>query len=80
MKKLYKKFKGFKVLCGEYGGVVCGYCENHFLVATLDRPACSFRRTKPDTFIEEEYVDSQYRYFYADESMLEKQTKSGRKR
>lgn len=80
MSLVYKKFKGFKVKHQSYSGTVCGINSDKILAATEDSPACAFKKSEldKDTFIEEEYRDKKYTYFYCDESSLIKQTKSGR--
>lgn len=77
---VYKKYKGFKVKCESYSGTVCGINSDKILCATEENPQCAFRRTDKDTWIEEEFKDKKYRYFYMDENILDKQTKSGRKK
>jgi len=79
---VYKKYKGFKVKHQSYEALVCGFNENKILCATEQRPACSFKKSEldKDSYIDEDYKDKKYYYLYSDEILLDKQTKSGRKK
>jgi len=79
---VYKKYKGFKVKHESYEGIVCGFNQVHILCATEQRPPCSFRRLELDkhSFVDEEYRVKKYYFLYCDENLLDKQTKSGRKK
>lgn len=73
MKLAYEKLKGLKVTHNETEGMLAGFCHDRLIAATLTNPHYSFRRLEKDTFIEEEYKDAKYRYFYCSESFIEKQ-------
>lgn len=73
MKLAYQRLKGLEVTHGETKGVLIGFCHDRFIGATLTSPHYSFRRLEKDSFIEEEYKDVKYRYFYISESYVENQ-------
>lgn len=80
MSIVYKKYKGFKVKHDSYEGIVAGFNLTKILCATEQNPQCAFKKSELDkeSYIEEEYKDRKYTYFYCDENSLVKQTKSGR--
>ena len=69
MQIIYKRIKGKSLKYESYEGVICGYSDTKLVLATLDSPGCSFRKTdKEKMFIEEEFRDTKYRYCWANES------------
>ena len=76
MDRVYKELRGKVIRYDGYEGVVCGYSDGRYLAATMTKPMCSFRKkVEKDTFIEEEYKDVKYRYFYMNEADMIKQQK-----
>jgi len=74
MKELYEQFKNVLIKHPHYEGVVCGYNEEHFLLA-VETGSCDFFYLIPsDTFVSPEYTHNKYRYVYEDESEILKQT------
>lgn len=75
MKILYDKYKFKSVKYpNNIEGLIVGYSDNN-LIATCEtcNPSYSFRRLDKNTFIDEKYRDSKYRYFYVTESTMLKQ-------
>ncbi|HSE99759.1 MAG TPA: hypothetical protein VLA48_02595 [Nitrososphaeraceae archaeon] len=76
MKILYDKYRKKSVKYeGGIEGIIVGFCDNN-LIATCEEgcnPSYSFRRLDKNTFIDEKYRDSKYRYFYVTESTMLKQ-------
>lgn len=70
MKSLFEKYKHKAIATPYYSGKLCGYCHDKLILATTDKPQCSFRRLDEDSFIAEEYKDTRYRYCYTNESSL----------
>lgn len=81
MKKIYLKYKGVRIVLGDSEGVLAGFSNSHFIVATEQKPKFSFRRLGKDEegiFIEEEFKDVKYRYFYCLESSIISQSSKGK--
>lgn len=76
MEKLFEQFKHMLVVYPKYQGHVCGYNEAHFIVAVETRDDKNFFRKIENPVILEEYKDTKYRYVFADESELLKQSKN----
>jgi len=74
MKTSYDKYKGTKVIHTNYSGIVCGYTEDHLILACETKHIASFRRLMKNTFIEDEFKDPKYQYIYEDESTVIKQS------
>jgi len=76
MEKLFQTFKDTLIVHESYQGVVCGYCETHFILAVETTDTFKFfRALKADHFIEDEYKTLKYRYIFEDEKTIEKQMK-----
>lgn len=75
MEIIYNKYRGKKVeYPGNVEGIIVGYCDNNLIVGCDScHPSYSFRRLDKDTFIEDEYKESKYRYFYCTEATMIKQ-------
>ena len=74
MERVYNKYKGLKVVHKNYEGILCGYNDEHFILAVSGNPDLSFRKLPKTSIIAiEEYKDSKYRYIYENESELIKQ-------
>jgi hypothetical protein len=78
MEKLFEQFKNMLVVYPKYQGHVCGYNDNHFIVAVETRDDKNFFRKIESPYIMDEYKDTKYRYVFADESDILKQIKDGR--
>lgn len=73
METLYNKykFKTFKHQDGVEGKIV-GFCENNLIGACENcNPIYSFRRLDKNTYIDENYRDNNWRYFYVSEKTAE---------
>lgn len=75
----FNKFKGTVITHPKYTGVVCGYTNNHFILAVETKDDKNFFRKLENPFILEEYKDSKYRYIFENESEIEKQIKNALK-
>jgi hypothetical protein len=75
MNRAYKKIRLKSLKYHDYSGVVCGYTEDKFILATTDKTEKSFRKLdkRDSTFIEEAYRELPYRYVYCQESDVYKQ-------
>jgi hypothetical protein len=74
MERVFNQFKGLKIVHKNYQGVLCGYNDEHFILAVEGNPALSFRKLPRTSVIAlEEYKDVKYRYIYENESELIKQ-------
>ena len=74
MEKVFNQFKGLNVVHKNYQGVLCGYNDEHFILAVEGNPPLSFRKLPRTSVIPmEEYKDVKYRYIYENESELIKQ-------
>ena len=80
MEILFKKFKGTIITHPRYTGVVCGYTNNHFILAVETKDDKNFFRKLENPFILDEYKDSKYRYIFENESEIEKQIKNASKK
>jgi hypothetical protein len=76
MEKLFEQFKNMLVVYPKYQGHVCGYNDNHFIVAVETRDDKNFFRKIENPVIMEQYKDTKYRYIFVDESQLLKQLKN----
>jgi len=75
----FNKFKGTVIIHPKYTGVVCGYTNNHFILAVETKDDKNFFRKLENPFILDEYKDSKYRYIFENESEIEKQIKNAAK-
>lgn len=76
MEKVFDYFKGMTITHTNYEGVLCGYNDEHFIIAVENNPNISFRRLPKSSVLIEEYTSSKYRYIYENESELIKQFKN----
>jgi hypothetical protein len=74
MEKLFNQFKNMLVVYPKYKGYVCGYNDAHFIIAVETKDDKNFFRKMENPYIMEEYKDVKYRYTFADESQLIKQS------
>jgi hypothetical protein len=81
MDRVYKKIKGKTIKYDGYSGIVCGASDGKYIAATEEKPKCSFRRLdkKTDSWVEEEFKDIKYRYFYCNEWDIYMQNKRMKK-
>lgn len=73
MERIYNKYKDQEVTINGFTGKLAGYSEDRFLLAAENAPSYSFRRLDKGSFIDEKYKDSKYRYWYCNETILDKQ-------
>jgi hypothetical protein len=74
MERVFNQFKGLKIVHKNYQGVLCGYNDEHFILAVEGNNPLSFRKLSRTSVIAlEEYKDVKYRYIYENESELIKQ-------
>jgi hypothetical protein len=74
MERVYNQFKGMEIVHKNYKGILCGYNDEHFILAVEGNPNLSFRKLPRTSVIElEQYKDVKYRYIYENESELIKQ-------
>lgn len=75
MERIYKQIRLKELTYPDYSGVICGYVENMFILATLSKTDKSFRKfdKRAEPFIEEQYKDHKFRYVWADEAEVIKQ-------
>lgn len=76
MENLFNLFKGFIITHPKYGGVVCGYNHDHFILAVETKDDKNFFRKLENPYIMEQYKDTKYRYVFENESEILKQMKS----
>lgn len=74
MDKVYQKYRLKEVTNNGYTGTLVGFSEDRFLLAAeeKDAPSYSFRRLDKGSFVEEEYRDKRFRYWYVNENLLDK--------
>ena len=74
MEIVYNKYKGMEIVHKNYKGILCGYNDEHFILAVEGNPNLSFRKLPKTSVIDlEQYKDVKYRYIYENESELIKQ-------
>jgi hypothetical protein len=74
MERVYNQFKGMEIVHKNYKGILCGYNDEHFILAVTGSSDLSFRKLPKTSVISmEEYKDVKYRYIYENESELIKQ-------
>jgi len=69
MEKLFNQFKYYRIESFDKIGTVCGYTDNHFLVAVETDSKTFFKKPKK-AFILEEFDDPKFRFANVDESTL----------
>lgn len=74
MKVTYEKYKEKSVVYPDgIEAVIVGYCDNNLIGACDCSPIYSFRRLDKNTYIDEKYKETKWRYFYVSESTMIKQ-------
>ena len=73
--RVYEIIKGKELVYSDYKGIVCGFTEDKFIIATTDKTDKSFRKLEKidSSFIEDAYKELPYRYVYCQESDVYKQ-------
>ena len=75
MVRIFEEFKEKVITHKNYSGIVCGYNDEHFILAIkASSPAYSFRKLPKGSFIMDEYKDIKFKYVYENESELIKQS------
>jgi len=72
MKELFEQFQGIVIKHPKYQGVVCGYNDEHFILAIESHKPTGFAKLD-FTYIAPEYDNPQYKYVYEDETEILKQ-------
>lgn len=80
MEKVFNKYKNMLVVHKNYKGHVCGYTEDHIILAVETDDNKNFWRKLQNPYIMDEYKDSKYRYVFEDERELIKQARSVRQK
>ena len=74
MEKIFNQFKGLEIVHPGYSGIVCGYNDEHFILAVkASSHAYGFRKLPKESVIVDDYISNKYKYVYEDESVLIKQ-------
>ena len=75
MKKIYEKYKDYKVKYGDCTAKVVGYNENMLIGVTQSDVPYSFKRLKNDSYVDTaiDYKYPSYRFVYVNESTILKQ-------
>lgn len=73
MKQVFEQFKSIMIVHPNYRGYVCGYTDDHIILA-VETDSKDFFRKLQNPFIMEEYKDVKYRYILEDERELIKQS------
>ena len=76
MEKVFNQFKGMEIVHDDYRGILCGYNDEHFILAIkASSHAYSFRKLPKESVIMDEYISSKYKHVYENETELIKQSK-----
>lgn len=76
MEKVFNQFKGMEIVHPNYSGILCGYNDEHFILAVkASSSAFSFRKLPKESIIMDEYISNKYKYIYENESELIRQSK-----
>jgi hypothetical protein len=74
MEELFNKFKELLIIYNNYSGIVCGYNNEHFILAIKSSNlSYGFGKLPKESIILEKYISSKYKYVYEDEWKLNKQ-------
>lgn len=77
MEELFEIFKNTLIVHDHYQGYVCGFSDEHFILAVETEDTKGFFRVlKNDFTVLEQYRDSKYRYIWENESEIIKQMKA----
>lgn len=75
MKRIFEEYNNLEIVVNKCKFNVCGYTDEHLILATSESNTNTFRRLSKSNFVLEEYKDSKYKYMYFDESQLIKKLK-----
>lgn len=79
MERVFNQYKELEIVHPKYKGVVCGYNDEHFILAIkASSSAYGFRKLPKESIVMEEYKDSKYKYVYENETELIKQANNER--
>ena len=79
MEKVFNQFKGLEIIHANYSGILCGYNDEHFILAVkATSSAFAFRKLPKESVIVGDYISNKYKYVYENESELIKQSKDER--
>ena len=79
MEKVFNQFKGMEIVHDNYKGILCGYNDEHFILAVkASSSAYAFRKLPKESVIMEDYISNKYKYVYENETELIKQSKDER--
>jgi len=74
MERVFNQFKGLEIEHDTYTGILCGYNDEHFILAIkASSSAFGFRKLPKESIIIDEYISNKYKYVYENESELIKQ-------
>jgi hypothetical protein len=75
MERVFNQYKELEIIHADYKGILCGYNEEHFILAIkASSPAFGFRKLPKESIIIDEYISNKYKYVYENESELIKQS------
>lgn len=81
MEKVFNQFRGMEIIHPNYSGILCGYNDEHFILAVkASSSTYSFRKLPKESVIMEDYISNKYKYVYENEAELIKQSKDERNR
>ena len=73
MERVFNQFKELEIVHDDYKGVLCGYNDEHFILAVKATSSYGFRKLPKESIIMEDYISNKYKYVYENESELIKQ-------
>ena len=74
MERVFNQFKGLEIVHIGYTGVLCGYNDEHFILAIkASSSSYGFRKLPKESIIIDDYISNKYKYVYENESELIKQ-------
>lgn len=77
MEKVFNQFKEMEIIHPNYSGILCGYNDEHFILAVkASSSAFAFRKLPKESVILEDYISNKYKYVYENESELIRQYKN----
>ena len=79
MEKIFNQYKGLEIKHDTYTGILCGYNDEHFILAVkASSSAYSFRKLPKESIIMEDYISNKYKYVYENETEIIKQSNHAR--
>lgn len=74
MERIFNQYKGLEITHSDYKGILCGYNDEHFILAIkASSSAYGFRKLPKESVIIDDYISSKYKYVYENESEIIKQ-------